>query len=212
MLMAELDGSIDNQLRYLIVVVPFAVAVAGACAWTARSQVVGVRLNKSVALSSVLFAVAALPVSASAMLNPAISTDIAVGLQSIVSTSTSNDRGGRLNWVAERRAASDLDHLNLPRGAVLVDDFLGFSIVIASSNPSQFVITSDRDFRAVLADPVGTRVSYILVPKPVGLGALDAVNRQYPDLYENGGGVATLVHEYPKRGTNDSDWRLYRVN
>ena len=41
-------------------------------------------------------------------------------------------------------------------GTVLVDDFLGFVIVMSSSNTEQFVITSDRDFQQVLADPAPT--------------------------------------------------------
>ena len=32
-------------------------------------------------------------------------------------------------------------------------DFLGFVIVMSSSDTEQFVITSDRDFQQVLADP-----------------------------------------------------------
>ncbi len=220
MALAELNGSIDNQLRYLIVFVPLSVTLAGASVAGAtrprdrirRTRFVRLRLETTIALASVLCTTLALPVSARAILDPHVSSDLAIGLQSIVSPSAYSDRGGHLNWVAERRAAADLDQLNLPPGSVLLDDFLGFSIVLASSNPHQFVITSDRDFQVILADPTGTGVRYILVPQPINVGSLDALNRQYPTLYENGGGFATLVRQYVSQGVNDSNWRLYRIN
>jgi hypothetical protein len=85
-------------------------------------------------------------------------------------------------------------------------------VPLNSQNPRQFAMTSDRDFQAVLADPGGAGVRYVLVPEPANLGLLDAVNRQYPRLYSNGGGMATLVKEY----ANQSDvppahWRLYEL-
>jgi hypothetical protein len=169
-------------------------------------------LGRLIAAACLLTTIVALPLSSVAMLNPTIDPGFGISLQSIVSPNSDNESGGRLNWTTARRVASDLDRLNLPPGTVLVDDFLAFPIVVASDDPNQFVITSDRDFLAVLADPTATGVRYILVPQPANLGSLDAINRQYPALFENGGGFATLVAVYPKQGINDNDWRLYRIN
>jgi hypothetical protein len=111
-------------------------------------------------------------------------------------------------------AISDyLDRMDLGEGEVLVDVFLGFPIVLESDNPRQFVITTDRDFKAVTTDPQIYDVRYILVPPTGGLGSLDAIKRQWPRIYETGATLATLVHEFRVPGTSDAfRWRLYAVN
>ena len=116
--------------------------------------------------------------------------------------------GGGNAWAVGRAIDADLDRLNLPPGSVLLDTFEGNPIVLNSSNPSQFVITSDRDFQAVVDDPAAFRVQYVLVPPPTGLGGLDSINRAHPGFFENGAGMATLVREYGPA----SVWRLYRIN
>jgi hypothetical protein len=96
-------------------------------------------------------------------------------------------------------------------GTVLVDSFLGFPIVLRSDDPSRFVITSDRDFTKVMNDPQRD-VDAILVPRPVGLGAADAINRRYPDLWEDGASWARLVADLEvSAASTDEHWRLYAV-
>jgi hypothetical protein len=105
-----------------------------------------------------------------------------------------------------------LDRMQLGDGEVLVDVFLGFPIVLESSRPRQFVITTDRDFKAVVTDPQIFGVRYILVPPTGGLGSLDAIKRQWPGIYESGGAIGALVHEFRVPGTSDAfRWRLYAV-
>lgn len=111
---------------------------------------------------------------------------------------------------ADRAVAGYLDALDVPRGSVLVDDFAGFAIFADSNRPEQFVIASDRDFQAALADPLGAGIEYILVPRPTDIFALEAVNRTYPDFYQSGGGIAHLVKEFSN--VNGPPWRLYRIN
>ena len=94
---------------------------------------------------------------------------------------------------------------------MLVDSFIGYAIVLSSTRPEQFVITSDRDFKQAIADPSGTGVQYILVPRERGLASLDAINRAYPAMYESGAGIAHLIQEFPNVG-DGADWRLYRVS
>ena len=108
--------------------------------------------------------------------------------------------------------ATYLDQLHLPAGSVLLDVFLGFPIVLQSDNPRQFVITPDRDFRPILADPQAFGVRYILVPPSDGLGTLDAVTRRWPGVYETGAGLGRLVREFGvSTGNTSLKWRLYKV-
>jgi hypothetical protein len=212
MVLAELSGSIPDELRYLIVLVPIAVVLAGSWAAAIAGRLRGHRRwNRAAAFACTLSVVAALPVSAVAVFDNTVNPDSALYLQSVFDLNGSSV-AGQLNWTTERRVAADLDTLNLSPGTVLLDDYLGTAIVVSSNNPKQFVITSDRDFQSILADPRGTGVRYILVPQPGPLANADAVNRQYPGFYESGGGFATLVREYTRVGVNDTTWRLYRIN
>jgi hypothetical protein len=77
------------------------------------------------------------------------------------------------------RVARDLDAMALPEGSVLTDAAYAFSVILASGKPTQFVISSDRDFVAALADPAGHRVRYVLVS---ATGAADAVRRAHPQV------------------------------
>lgn len=120
------------------------------------------------------------------------------------------DRRAAFRWTTDREVASYLDTLSLPPGSVLVDDFAGFAILIDSDNQRQFVIASDRDFQAALADPASAGVQYILVPQPRDILVLEAVNRTYPGFYFTGGGIADLDREFPQN-SDGPVWRLYRV-
>jgi hypothetical protein len=111
---------------------------------------------------------------------------------------------------AEREVARYLDDLDLKDGSVVVDTWLGWRIVVLSERPEQFVVSSDRDFPAVTADPASSGVAYLLVPQGGFLPALDALNRAYPELYENGAHFAPLEREFDFRG-GQFEWRLYRV-
>jgi hypothetical protein len=70
------------------------------------------------------------------------------------------------------RVARDLDAMSLPEGSVVTDSAYAFAIIVASRNPRQFVITSDRDFAATLADLRRSHVRYLLISAS---GAADAV-------------------------------------
>ncbi|RKP55231.1 hypothetical protein D7Z26_08430 [Cohnella endophytica] len=104
------------------------------------------------------------------------------------------------------QAASRYLNENYPDSMTLTDSFSSFRIIMGSDRPRKFVITSDRDFRRMLEDPQGSAVELILVPNPQAVLTLDAVNREYPRLYEEGAPWATLLKQF------DDYWRLYRVN
>ncbi|MCS7003063.1 MAG: hypothetical protein NZ518_09465, partial [Dehalococcoidia bacterium] len=99
--------------------------------------------------------------------------------------------------------AAEIDAL--PDGLILMDSFATFPLILQTSNPRRFVISSDRDFKQILENPIG-QVRYILAPRSTGYGAADAVNRRYPRLYDGGEPWATLEREF-----RDGAFRLYRV-
>lgn len=93
-----------------------------------------------------------------------------------------------------------------PHFSTLVDSFLGYPIVLRVKNPKQLIITSDVNFKSILENPLG-RVDALLVPDPVDVGALDAVNRAWPTLWAGRVPWAHLIVSF--RG--QSKWRLYAV-
>ncbi len=107
------------------------------------------------------------------------------------------------------RVAAAIDALDLSRGTILLDVALGNPIVLQSAHPDWFVITPDRDFTRVLADPAAYGVRYLVVPANESLGSLDALNRAYPTLYATGAGFATLAGEFDE--PEAPGWRLYRM-
>jgi hypothetical protein len=110
--------------------------------------------------------------------------------------------------LSAQSVALALDDLELPAGSVLLDAATGFPVIMQSRNPSQFVITPDRDFAETLARPAASRVRYILVPPD--FRSHDAINRTYPELYERGAAWVELTREFRGVGLSP-DWRLYRV-
>jgi hypothetical protein len=103
------------------------------------------------------------------------------------------------------------DDQDLPDGSVLMDTFGLARMWLASARPHQFVVRSDYDFFDKLNNPAATGVQYILVPRPLGFGKLDAVNVRYPDIWDTGAGIGTLVMTVtgPNGG---AQFRIFRVH
>jgi hypothetical protein len=219
------------SLRYLIVCVPLATLLAGFALASRDETALRVvppvdaasRDRKPGSWSSARMAAKAAPVVIlTAMLAIAAPTGAAgawaqqgsgaSGLATVLPLPLASDAAQRAShrWTTEREVAQYLDSLSLPQASVLMDDFEGFAIFINSDNKRQFVITSDRDFQAALAEPVDAGVRYILVPQPKDIAVLEAVNRTYPGFYFNGGGIADLEKEFPQN-SDGPIWRLYRV-
>src|SRR5262249_43158147 len=96
--------------------------------------------------------------------------------------------------------------MHLPDGSVLVDAADGFAIVLAAPDPSTYVITPDRDFKAMLADPALWNVRYILVAP-----THHVVEQTYPGMFETGAGIGRRVRDFPG-GNGGYEWRLYRID
>jgi hypothetical protein len=240
MYLAYVLGVIPHTIRYLIVAVPLGTLLAGLIANSLRKakpaqtqptlsrggrlrakrlsrlslpEIAPSRRTTMVAAAALTTALA-WPTAVAGLLNETISPSFeAPALRPLLDPShaTAADRRASLRFHTDREVAHELDTMDLPTGAVLVDDFAGYAVVISSTRPDQFVITSDRDFTIALGDPVGFGIQYILVPEPAGRGVLDAINRTYPNIYGSGGGIAEPVQEFRNTGDVGGDWRLFRV-
>jgi len=177
---------------------------------TARQAVP--RLGR-VAAAAIALALAftSVPVAAAGMLSPLVAIEEAKDIGPILQEGAAPDRPGHQlrTYVGEQVVAQSIDAMNLPRGSVLVDVFLGFPIVLKSQRPDTFVITPDRDFERTLADPAIFGVQYLLVPPNEGPGALDAINVKYPSLPVRPA-FAVPVQVFEPIGTS-LQWTLYKV-
>jgi len=108
--------------------------------------------------------------------------------------------------------ARKLDAMHLPHGALMLDNFEGCipQLILSSNDPKQFAIPNDEDYVQKQGVPYQQGVRYFFVSDPhVSLGALDALNRRYPGLYDNGQGLATLVYQVTMSGC--LPMRLYKL-
>lgn len=232
MLWAHSTGAVLRTLRYFIVVIPLVLVMIGnvltprarSSRWAGDEAEGSARPRRTAAMLGIgarfaagalcLIVVAAgVPAGWRAVLSTSTNQLEASPLQAMLSgdSATLPQRRASQRFVIDREASQYIDSLHVPRGAVLIDDFLGFVVVMASDRSEQFVITADRDFEKVLASPAENGVAYILVPPDRDLGSLDAINRAYPGIYENGAGIAILVKTFHDRSDMGRDWRLYRV-
>ncbi|NOU93074.1 hypothetical protein GC093_07475 [Paenibacillus sp. LMG 31456] len=111
------------------------------------------------------------------------------------------------NYNEQQIAKQIAQYINdeLPDDLILLDSFTDFQVIVNTNKPSNLVITSDLDFLKILANPAEFQVSYILVPPPIEGGLINAINKQYPSLYEHGGHWVTLEKQF-------EDYRkLYKV-
>src|SRR5205807_839594 len=111
-------------------------------------------------LAALLMVAAALPVSAAELTSDRVNPGDAPQVRAVFDRQGSAEQRAAARFTTERRIAADLDAMRLPPETVLLDDFLGFAMPLSSRNPTQFAITSDRDFQAVLADPAGNGIRY----------------------------------------------------
>jgi hypothetical protein len=222
---AYLTNTLFPWFRHLILAVPMGLLLLGltiggfahggqARAAAGRGKRAAVAALRGATIASlVLAAFLCVPTAGVAMLDRTIAITESRDLAGVLGPSAAaDDRPGDdlHTFATEREIADYLDRLDLPRGSVLVDVFGGFAIVGQSANPRQFVITTDRDFRAILADPQGFGVRYLLAPSVLGRGAVDALNVTYPTLSVNGTGFTVLDRAFAGRG-DSPDWALYRV-
>jgi hypothetical protein len=94
---------------------------------------------------------------------------------------------------------------NMNQEVVLLDSFMTYEIVLNLDNTDRIITTCSYEFRDAVISPELYGVKYVLAVKNEGLGNLDALNVQYPDLYRNGASWCTMVKDF-------NGYRLFRVN
>jgi len=83
-----------------------------------------------------------------------------------------------------------------PNLVILVDTFDSSGIIARIQKPQQTVITSDIDFNSVLQNPRGL-VNAILIPEPIGVSTLNAINRAYPGIWNGSVSWTKLIVQFP---------------
>lgn len=181
----------------------------GSTSWLTRLPLRGTVFAALVAL---VLAGAAIPTTAAAMSNPNIGALELQGLGFILYPNDPAYSGYKQHFQHIEDIDDYLASLHLPDRDLLMDDFPSCApdIIVESDQPRLFVIPNDRAFQRTLAAPLTFHAHYMLVFQPVGLNTLDALDRAYPALYNNGGGIAELVHTFPSGGACGA-MRLYKV-
>jgi len=112
--------------------------------------------------------------------------------------------GADVNTFDESRAAARyVDGLDTPPGSVLVDAAAASALLAGSRDRDKFLANADRTWEASVADPGGRHVRYVMVSDAKGLAG-DALDRAYPKLFIEGGGIGDKVADF-------GSWRLYRL-
>jgi hypothetical protein len=94
---------------------------------------------------------------------------------------------------------------DLSNEIILSDSFLTSGILVNIKNVDNLVISSSLNFKEAVKNPWKYQITYILVPDKTGIGKLDAINSEYPDLYQHGAEWCTLVNEF-------DGYKLFKVN
>ncbi|MFS0898603.1 hypothetical protein [Mycolicibacterium litorale] len=200
---AQASSTTFGWFRFYLLAIPLVICVALAC-WHRAKWPAVLLLTASL--------VVAIPFTGRLITNE----DVAYGQLESGFVSLVDPQGhppaehpARRRLISERTLAQWFDAKDLPPGSVLMDSFLTWGIWLSSTDPKQFVITSDYDFTAALNRPWDFGIRYIVATNP-RLNVADAVNRRYESMWDDGAGIADLVLS-ADGPTPDEMFRVYRV-
>jgi len=178
------------------------------------SRKVSLAAGAFIASLAALLAIPAIPTTALAMSNGKLGSGEVVYLQWVLNGGHPVDADQAANKellpsVAE--LTHKIDARKLPSGSIVADTVtLCIQMAVVRSNhPHQFIISSDRDFQRVLDDPTTFHAHYLLVPPDDSAGSSNAVNNQYPGLFNGSDAFARLAAQYSLPGC--PKLRLYKV-
>jgi hypothetical protein len=108
----------------------------------------------------------------------------------------------------EQRNAAKYINNNLSGQIIMMDSFRTYLTIMNCKKTQYLVISSSYQFAKAVKDPRRYKIDYILVPSITDNdpNRADALNRQYPDLYDHGAKWCTLEKEFGRY------YRLYRIN
>jgi hypothetical protein len=231
-ILAYVSGQIAPWYRYFIYSVPLMVMLAGCVAmppnarrswlpprqWLVamgrrRISVRGVAVAGCFGVLGLVLAVPSVLSTGETLLHSSLAADDQSHLNFIIHphSKAAKENVTQYTWEDVKKETARIDAMHLPHGALMVDNFTPCipQMILDSSHPKQFAIPNDEDFKAKLGIPYEFGVRYFLVPSPSGGGTIDALNRQYPYLYDNGQGLANLVTNVNMRGC--PPMRLYKL-
>jgi hypothetical protein len=214
-------GQTFGWLRFSITEIPLAVMLGGLlladrsrAPLTSRSLLPVPRetnrwLAELISAAVVIALIAGSPTQLAAMQSPRIGREEA---GQVAAFSARLGRPGAYDQVGvfktQRTMAAWLDAQHLKEGAVLTDDAYTFGMILASSKPKQFIVDSDYDYDAALADPVTFHVRYVVVPDPA-VFPHDRVNQAHPNLFVSGDQDMKLAQTFTDRTVT---FKVYAVN
>jgi hypothetical protein len=110
---------------------------------------------------------------------------------------------GNAAVAVQKEIAVYINH-NCPDSRLLMDSYQTWFVILNLDSPDNVITTCSYTFVDAVEHPQEHNVQYILTIASEGIGAADAINTRYPNLYENGTSWCTLVKDF-------GGYRLYEV-
>lgn len=105
----------------------------------------------------------------------------------------------------EQRAVARFINENLHDSVLLLDSFQAENVIL-NLNSTKYIITStSHNFIDAVKVPHDYQVEYILAVNPEGLGEVNLINANHPELYDEGADWVTVVEVF-------EGYKLYKVN
>ena len=196
------NSGLAPNLRYQIFVIPYTFVVFVYVLRSLRTK--RAVLQSLIALPMVAVLGLSNIATAETLGNPLVSQEEAPLITAIASGQTMEQLGRTNSIDFGMQVAPLVEALDTDHGLIACDSTTCFPVILNVKHPDRFVVTSDRDFQAVIAQPQVYHVEYFLVLDPAQGGSRDELNIIYPGLYEDGGGFSIRVGDA-------GPFRLYRV-
>jgi hypothetical protein len=139
-----------------------------------------------------------------ALITSAVLTGIVINNPDIANEEYSTYVTGNEGFIIQGEVA-DYINQNCSDGILLLDSFETYYVILNLDSTDNVITTCSYIFEEAVKNPYEHEVKYILTVNPSGLGVSDAINKYYPDLYENGASWCTLEKDF-------GDYRLYKVS
>lgn len=194
------SGSLAPTLRYQIWVIPFAFVVCVYVLRSLRSKYPAL-LSSLAALGMVVILGLSNIATAMTLGDPSTAQEEAPLVAAITSGKTIEQLTGGGAIDEGMRLAPLVEALDTDHGLIACDSTTCFPIILNAKHPQTFVVTSDRDFQAVIAQPQVYHVEYFLIQN----SGRDQLNYTYPGLWDDGAGFASFV------GDVGDGFRMYRI-
>ncbi|NJP40265.1 glycosyltransferase family 39 protein [Oscillospiraceae bacterium HV4-5-C5C] len=98
-----------------------------------------------------------------------------------------------LSVPAQSEQLADYINSNLRGQTVLMDSYRTYYAIMNIEDQDSLVISCSLNFEAAVQDPQANQIDYVVVPQIGSYGNMDALNIQYPDLYNHGAAWCTEV-------------------